>query len=135
LSHSLADFDKFKYKSSSIKGQTKHDQKMLAHLSESEIDRSPLSDKRPVIKSERVLENKLTLPRVDSVECPSCSDPVPIVEGADFIFCGKRQCSVEAARMYTTEVKTRDDKIKSLTVALQEAQDRIAELESIISHE
>jgi hypothetical protein len=37
--------------------------------------------------------------------------------------------------MYTTEVKTRDDKIKSLTVALQEAQDRIAELESIISHE
>jgi hypothetical protein len=69
----------------------------------------------------------------ETMECPHCSGPVQNVAGADFVFCGKRSCTVEAALMFTSEVKTRDEKIRKLTQALDEAQERIAELESIIT--
>ena len=46
------------------------------------------------------------------------------------MFCGKRECRVTAARIYTNEVKTRDELINKLRKDQEEAYLRIADLES-----
>lgn len=136
----MAAFDRFKYQGSTIptKGQTKPDLRAVAQLSDSDDEEASVSDQKfgLIDRRDKVSNSNSggTLKNgEDTIECPSCSGPVQNVAGADFVFCGKRPCTVEAARMFTSEVKARDEKIKKLTQSLDEAQERIAELESIIT--
>ena len=65
------------------------------------------------------------------LECPACLSPISNEKDVDFLlFCGKKQCRVTAARIYSDEVKSRDDQIDKLRKELVEADVKIAKLKS-----